>query len=86
MLGGIEVEGFVQLADPDNLIPFPIQNENTEDRLLTGADFDLESFVIAEDGTIWVGEEFGPFLLQFDSTGKLLQAPIPTPNLFELNT
>lgn len=85
-LGAIEVEGFVQLADPDNLIPFPIQNENTEDRLLTGADFDLESFVIAEDGTIWVGEEFGPFLLQFDSTGKLLQAPIPTPNLFELNT
>ena len=86
MLGGIEVEGFIQLADPDNLIPFPIQNENTEDRLLTGADFDLESFVIAEDGTIWVGEEFGPFLLQFDATGKLLQAPIPTPNLFELNT
>jgi glycerophosphoryl diester phosphodiesterase len=36
--------------------------------------------VIAADGTIWMGEEFGPFLLHFDKTGKLLEAPYPTPN------
>jgi len=82
----VEVQGFVQLADPNNLIPFDIVNEGTSDRLLTGGDFDIESFVIAENGDIWVGEEFGPFLLNFDSTGVLLQAPIATPSFIELDT
>ncbi|MEL7242277.1 MAG: esterase-like activity of phytase family protein [Cyanobacteria bacterium J06573_2] len=79
--GTIEVEQFIQLSDPDNLIPFDIVNQNSEKRLLTGADFDIESFVIADDGSIWIGDEFGPFLLHFDSTGKLIEAPIATPNL-----
>jgi glycerophosphoryl diester phosphodiesterase len=82
----VNVLGFVQLSDPDNKIPFAIVNENTSARLLTGADFDLESLVVAADGTFWIGEEFGPYLLHFDSTGKLLQAPIPTPNYVSLNT
>ncbi|HIK55043.1 MAG TPA: esterase-like activity of phytase family protein [Synechococcales cyanobacterium M55_K2018_004] len=82
----VNVLSFIQFSDPDRKIPFPIQNENTAERVLTGGDFDPESFVIAADGTIWVGDEFGPYLLQFDATGKLLQAPIPTPNLFELKT
>ncbi len=82
----VEVLDFIQLSDPDNKVPFEIQNEGTSDRLLTGADFDTESFVFAADGTIWIGEEFGPYLLHFDATGKLLDAPIPTPNLFDLNT
>jgi glycerophosphoryl diester phosphodiesterase len=84
--GNVEVLNFIQLSDPDKKVPFKIVNENTSDRLLTGADFDIESFVLAKDGTIWVGEEFGPYLLQIDSTGKLLQAPISTPNIVELNT
>jgi glycerophosphoryl diester phosphodiesterase len=79
--GTIEVEQFIQLSDPDNLIPFDIVNEESTQRLLTGADFDIESFVIADDGSIWIGDEFGPFLLHFDSTGKLIEAPIATPNL-----
>ena len=79
--GTIEVEQFIQLSDPDNLIPVDIVNQDSEERLLTGADFDIESFVIADDGSIWVGDEFGPFLLHFDSTGKLIEAPIATPNL-----
>jgi glycerophosphoryl diester phosphodiesterase len=79
--GTIEVEQFIQLSDPDNLIPFDIVNEDSAQRLLTGADFDIESFVIADDGSIWIGDEFGPFLLHFDSTGKLIEAPIATPNL-----
>lgn len=82
----VEQEGFVQLSDPDHLIPFDIQNEGTEARLLTGSDFDVESFVIAPDNTIWVGDEFGPYLLHFDLTGKLLDAPIATPNFSKLNT
>lgn len=84
--GSIKVLDFIQFADPDRKVPFSIVNQETSDRLLTGADFDLESFVIAEDGTLWVGEEFGPYLLHFDATGKLLDAPIPTPNIQKLNT
>ncbi|MBC7825495.1 MAG: esterase-like activity of phytase family protein [Candidatus Parcubacteria bacterium] len=58
----------------------------TAGRLLTGADFDLESFRQVADGTYWFGEEFGPFLLHTDANGTLLQAPIPTPNTLPLNT
>lgn len=82
--GTVEVVGFTELSDPDKLISFPIQNQDTEDRILTGADFDLESFRQAPDGTFWFGEEFGPFLLHTDATGKLLDAPIPTPYPTEL--
>lgn len=78
--GSVKVLNFIQFSDPDNKIPFSIVNEGTTDRLLTGADFDIESFVIAADGTIWVGDEFGPYLLHFDANGKLLEAPIATPN------
>ncbi|YAF94152.1 MAG: phytase [Nodularia sp. CChRGM 3473] len=84
--GSVNVLDFVQLSDPDNKIPFQIVNENTSDRLLTGADFDPESLVIAADGTFWIGEEFGPYLLHFDATGKLIEAPIDTPNFVTLNT
>jgi alkaline phosphatase len=84
--GTVNVGNFIQLSDPDKKIPFKITNEGTADRLLTGADFDIESFVLAADGTIWVGEEFGPYLLHFDTSGKLLDAPIATPNFSNLKT
>jgi hypothetical protein len=54
-------------------------NNDTKERLLTGADFDLESFRQAPDGTFWFGEELGPFLVHTDAAGKVLEAPIPTP-------
>ncbi|WP_425145883.1 esterase-like activity of phytase family protein [Deinococcus sp.] len=78
--GSVKVGNFVQLRDPDKLVPFLIVNENTPDRLLTGADFDIESFVPMPDGTIWLGEEFGPFLLHVSADGKVLSAPVPTPD------
>ncbi len=81
--GTVEVVGYTELSDPNGLMPWPIVNENS-DRVLTGADFDLESFRQAPDGTFWFGEEFGPFLLQTDSAGRLLRAPIPTPYPAEL--
>jgi glycerophosphoryl diester phosphodiesterase len=84
--GSVEVQGFVQLSDPNGFIPFEIQNGDTDARLLTGADFDIESFVIDNSGDIWIGEEFGPFVLHFNSDGELLEAPIPTPNPVELDT
>jgi hypothetical protein len=53
-------------------------------RLLTGSDFDIESFRRAPDGTLWFGDEFGPYLLHTDSTGRVLEAPIPLPNFRQL--
>lgn len=78
--GTVQVNRFIQLRDPNRLVPFPILNENTPDRLLTGYDFDPESFVFAADGTIWVGDEFGPYLLHFDANGVLLDPPFATPD------
>jgi hypothetical protein len=49
-------------------------------RLLTGADFDIEAFRRAPDGTFWFGDEFGPFLIHTDAHGRVLEAPIPLPN------
>ncbi len=74
-------EDFVQLRDPDRLIPFGVTNENTEDRLLTGADFDIESVRRDNRGDLWFGDEFGPFLLHTDATGRVLEAPIPLPDV-----
>jgi 2',3'-cyclic-nucleotide 2'-phosphodiesterase (5'-nucleotidase family)/alkaline phosphatase len=82
----VDVETFIQLSDPNQVIPWRIVKNNTEDRLLTGADFDVESLVVAEDGSFWIGDEFGPYLLHFDANGVLLEAPIATPNIPKLNT
>ncbi|MGV6988710.1 esterase-like activity of phytase family protein [Testudinibacter sp. P80/BLE/0925] len=61
----------VFLHDPDKKIPFHIVNEASEKRYLTGADLDPESFQIM-DNRIWIGEEFGPYLIQTDMDGKVL--------------
>ena len=50
-------------------------------RWLTGADFDVESIARLDDGTFWVGEEFGPYLLHFDAQGRLLSLPVRHPVL-----
>ena len=81
--GTIEVDtgegAFISFRDPDHRIGFPIVNEVTTDRLLTGADVDPESLQRGEDGSLWMGDEFGPWLLHFDATGRLLDAPSATP-------
>lgn len=76
--GQVEVVGYTELYDPNRLVPFPIRNGNL-DRVLTGGDFDVESFRQAPDGSFWYGEEFGPYLLHTDITGRLLDPPYPTP-------
>ncbi len=75
--GEIEVLDRISLRDPDRKIPFPIVNDATPERLLTGSDFDIESVVRLRDGSLWIGEEFGPFLLHVDHTGKVLGPPVP---------
>jgi hypothetical protein len=91
---------WLQLNDRHGLLDFPIVGDGTvypgvtipidsnikNNRLLTGGDFDLESFRQTKDGTFWFGEEFGPFLLHVDADGTLLEAPISLPNFSGLGT
>jgi glycerophosphoryl diester phosphodiesterase len=94
--GAVEVAPYFTLRDPDRKIPFtivadrntyyanstvPVDPQIRANRWLTGADFDLESFRRAKDGTFWFGEEFGPFILHTDATGKVLDAPFPLPGV-----
>lgn len=71
---------YVQLRDPNKLIPFNIVHQDTAERWLTGADFDPESMQRAPNGEIWIGDEFGPYLLHFSAEGVLLSPPIPLLN------
>lgn len=95
--GTLDVSVAFTLKDPDRKIPFPIVADQAtypgdlaipvdarirKERLLTGADFDIESFRQLADGSFYFGDEFGPFLLHTDADGKLLEAPIPVPGLF----
>ena len=59
------------LRDPDRKVPFMIVNENTKERYLTGTDFDVESIQIVNDEW-WIGDEFGPYVLRTDASGKVL--------------
>ena len=61
----------VFLHDPDKKVPFRIVHEGTAKRYLTGSDFDTESFQFA-GGALWIGDEFGPYLIKADLNGKVL--------------
>lgn len=80
--GGVEVDAhFIALADPDRRVPFRLVHESTAERLLTGADFDPESMVALPDGTFWIGDEFGPFLLHAGADGRLIEPPFELPDV-----
>jgi hypothetical protein len=66
------------LSDPAHVVPFPIINETTKSRYLTGADFDIESIQPVKDG-FWFGDEFGPWLLHTDHHGHIKQVIAATP-------
>jgi hypothetical protein len=70
----VDVLGGVNLTDPAGHVPWKLTRE---DRVLTGADFDVESIVKDAAGGYWIGDEFGPYLLHFDRAGRLLSAPVP---------
>ncbi|RZT78927.1 hypothetical protein EV382_2123 [Micromonospora violae] len=76
----VTIRGHISFRDPDHKVPFPIVNGDTRERLLTGADFDVESLARDARGNLWIGDEFGPYLVRTDKTGKVLQAPIPLPD------
>jgi hypothetical protein len=68
--GTVERLETVFLSDPDKKLPFRIANEATERRYLTGGDFDPESVQPIGD-KFWLGEEFGPYLVRIDRTGRV---------------
>jgi len=74
--GKVELLKTVFLSDPERKAPFPTVMEGSATRYLTGGDFDVESIQPVADG-FWFGEEFGPYLLKFDTTGKLTDV-VPT--------
>jgi hypothetical protein len=93
--GTIDVKAFISLHDPNHKINFPIVADGPtypgsaipvdqtirDQRLLTGGDFDIESVRVAHDGTLWFGDEFGPFLIHTTRRGRVLDAPFPLPGV-----
>ena len=95
-LPSFTTDSFISLSDPDHRLGFKLQAdfEHYYDtathpavdpaikagRLLTGADLDIESVRRDKRGNLWFGEEFGPFLVKTDKTGRVLRAEIPLPN------
>ena len=78
--GEVLAGDFISFRDPEHRIGFPIVNEETTSRLLTGGDIDPESLQRGRDDDLWVGEEFGPWILHFSATGVLLDPPFAMPD------
>jgi hypothetical protein len=76
----IDLNDYVAFRDPNHRAGFPIVHDDTADRLLTGADFDPESIQRGRNGDLWLGDEFGPWILHFGADGVLLEAPIAMPD------
>lgn len=66
---------------PPPAFQIPVDPSIKAGNLLTGADFDVESIARMDDGSFWVGEEFGPYLLHFNALGQLLSPPVRHPTL-----
>ena len=69
--GGVKLQKTAFLHDPERKVPFLIVNEGTQQRYLTGADFDIESIQPIGDA-VWFGDELGPYLIKTDRQGKVL--------------
>jgi hypothetical protein len=79
--GSVSVGDYISFRDPNHRFGFPIVNENSSDRMLTGGDIDPESLQRDHNGDLWVGDEFGPWILHFSADGVLLDPPFPIPGV-----
>lgn len=74
------LQAVLELSDPAKFFPWRLTDENDPERPMTGADADPESLVAMPDGTFWIGDEIGPWLLHFSEDGDLLEAPVELPD------
>lgn len=51
-------------------------------RLVTGADFDIESVRQDRNCNLWFGDEFGPYLIKTDVSGTVLRSEIALPGVY----
>lgn len=75
----LEPKSDVFLSDPNKRVPFLIVDESSKQRYLTGSDFKPESIQPVGD-EFWIGDEFGPFLINTDKNGKVIavyDTPLP---------
>ena len=68
--GAVDRLETIFLRDPDRVVPFHVVNEATPQRYLTGSDLDLESMQPIGDA-FYFGDEFGPYVIRTDRTGKV---------------
>ena len=77
--------GFALVADqinyPNGANDVPVDQNIRDGRLLTGADFDIEAVRQDKHGNLWFGDEFGPFLIKTDASGKVLRSEVGLPGV-----
>ena len=77
--------GFALVADqinyPNGANDIPVDQNIRDGRLLTGADFDIEAVRQDKHGNLWFGDEFGPFLIKTDASGKVLRSEVGLPGV-----
>ncbi len=77
--GLVSLDDRTLITDPHNYLP-----ETLPQGRLTGALLDPESFVRLNDGSFWIGEEFGPALIHVDERGQVLGPAVDIPIVPEL--
>lgn len=94
--GTLHIESRIVLRDSERFLPYArvadsdyypgseilkVPGSLRQRQWLTGADLDPEALQRLEGGHYWIGDEFGPFLLHFGRSGKLLEPPFSLPDL-----
>lgn len=91
-MAGFTSGSYIGLSDPNNLLSIKVQADYSRyynsatnplvdasirsNRLLTGADLDIESVRKDKNGNLWFGDEFGPYLVKTNANGEVLRREI----------
>ncbi|MDR7332210.1 esterase-like activity of phytase family protein [Roseateles asaccharophilus] len=91
-MAGFTAGSHLTLSDPNHLLSIKVQADYTRyynsaanplvdpsirsNRLLTGADLDVESVRKDKNGNYWFGDEFGPYLIKTNAQGEVLRREI----------
>ncbi len=91
-MAGFTAGSYQSLSDPNNLLSIKIQADYSRyynsaanplvdasirsNRLLTGADLDIESVRKDKNGNLWFGDEFGPYLVKTNAQGVVQRREI----------